>query len=160
MCGVWRCQLKTFWGCYSCWCWLWGSCWQQFVADLETEVWHFCSDFKHKVWSRFWSWSSREILKLNFGQYFAADVWLRLQTWILVKILSLNLVELLMFDWDFEVMLNWDSEIVIWSRFGNCELWTVNCKLVIWTQPSGPLCLWQCFAVDISYIHYLFLVIF
>ena len=23
-------------------------------------------------------------------------------------------------------------------------LWTVNCDLVIWTQPSGPLCLWQC----------------
>ena len=21
----------------------------------------------------------------------------------------------------------------------------VNCDLVIWTQPSGPLCLWQCF---------------
>ena len=24
-------------------------------------------------------------------------------------------------------------------------LWTVLCDLVIWTQPSGPLCLWQCF---------------
>jgi len=31
--GVLRCQLKTCW-CYNC-CW-WGSCWQQFVADLET----------------------------------------------------------------------------------------------------------------------------
>ena len=35
-------------------------------------------------------------------------------------------------------MHNWDSEIIICSRF-------VNCDLVIWTQPSGPLCLWQCF---------------
>ena len=29
--------------------------------------------------------------------------------------------------------------------FKICELWTVNCDLVIWTQPSGPLCLCQCF---------------
>ena len=32
--GVWRFQLKTC--CCNC-CW-WGSCWQQFVADLEAEV--------------------------------------------------------------------------------------------------------------------------
>ena len=71
----------------------------------------FCSDFEHKVWSRFWSWSWGEILKLKFGKYFAADVWLRLRGWILVKIvkldlvniLSLDLVEMLMFGWDFEV---------------------------------------------------------
>ena len=35
--GVWRCQLKTVWGCYCCWCWR--SCWQRFVADLGAEVW-------------------------------------------------------------------------------------------------------------------------
>ena len=56
---MWRCPLKT------CWCWWWGSCWQQFVADFEAEVWlkklNFCSDFEHKVWSRFWSWSSGKI---------------------------------------------------------------------------------------------------
>ena len=34
--GVWRCQLKTCWSCNCCW---WGSCWQQFVAHLEAEVW-------------------------------------------------------------------------------------------------------------------------
>ena len=39
-----------------------------------------------------------------------------------------------------KLMLNRDSKIVICSI-----LWTVNCDLVIWTQPSGPLCLWQCF---------------
>ena len=27
--------------------------------DINTE--HFCSDFEHKVWSRFWSWSSGKI---------------------------------------------------------------------------------------------------
>ena len=49
---------------------------------------NFCSDFQHKVWSGVWSWSSGEILKLKFGQYFAADVWLRLRSWILVNILT------------------------------------------------------------------------
>ena len=34
--GVWRCQLKTCWCCNCCW---WWSCWQQFVPDLEAEVW-------------------------------------------------------------------------------------------------------------------------
>ena len=40
--GVWRCQLKTCWGCYCCWCWCWGSCtmisgyemWSRFVFEL------------------------------------------------------------------------------------------------------------------------------
>ena len=41
-------------------------------------------------------------------------------------------------------MLNRDSEIVICSRF-------VNCDLVIWTQPSGPLCLWQCFFFNLYF---------
>ena len=102
---------------------------------------NFCSDFEHKVWSRFWSWSSGKILKLKFGQYLAVDVWLRLWGWILVnilklglvKILSLNLVGILMFGRDLEVNAYRDSELEIWSRF------------VIWTQPSGLLCLWQCF---------------
>ena len=36
---------------------------------------NFCSDFEQwALCSRFWSWSSGEILKLQFGQYFAADV--------------------------------------------------------------------------------------
>ena len=39
--GVRRCQLKTYWGCCWCWCWLWGACWQQFIADLEAEVWSY-----------------------------------------------------------------------------------------------------------------------
>ena len=36
---------------------------------------NFCSDFDHKGWPRFWSWSSGKILKLEFVQHFAADVW-------------------------------------------------------------------------------------
>ena len=72
--------------------------------DLVIKL-NFCSDFQHKVWSGVWRQSSGEILKLKFGQYFAADVWLRLQSWILVKILNLG--------W----MLNWDSKIDVWSRF-------------------------------------------
>ena len=42
---------------------------------------------RFRLWalmSRFWSWSSAEILKLKFGQYFA-DVLKRLWNWILVK---------------------------------------------------------------------------
>ena len=34
-------------------------------------------------------------MKLKFGQYFAADVWLSLQSWILAKILKLDLVKIL-----------------------------------------------------------------
>ena len=67
----------------------------------------FCSECQHNVWS----WSSGEILKLKFGQHFAADVLKRWQIWILVNILKLglvkiltwDLVEMLMFGWDFEV---------------------------------------------------------
>ena len=47
----------------------------------------------------------KRVQSRKFGQYFAADVWLRLQSWILVKILNLGL------------MLNRDSKIDVWSRF-------------------------------------------
>ena len=41
-------------------------------------------------------------------------------------------------------MLGRDSEAEIWSRF--------LFELVIRTQPSGPLCLWQCFInISVSY---------
>ena len=50
-------------------------------------------------------------MKLKFGQYFSAGVWLRLRSLImvkilklgLVKILTLDLVEMLIFGRDFEV---------------------------------------------------------
>ena len=55
-------------------------------------------DFEHKVWSRFWSWSSSEILKLKFGQYFADDALLRLWCLIFVETLKLGLVMILKFE--------------------------------------------------------------
>ena len=89
---------------------------------------NFCSDFEHKVSSRFWSWSSGKIFKLEFGQYFAADVLQRLWSWILVEMLKLglvfwilSLVELVMFSWDFEV--NAGSRFWRWSLIKIC-VWT------------------------------------
>ena len=80
------------------------------LRNLLTKVWcrcgswslviklNFCSDFEHKVCSRFWRWSSGEIVKLMFGQYFTADAWLRL--WSLVETLKLvGLVKILKFKW-------------------------------------------------------------
>ena len=46
----------------------------------------------------------------------------------LVKILTLDLTEMLCLFEILKLMLNRDSEIVICSRFMNCE---VNCDLVI-----------------------------
>ena len=43
--GLWRWQLKTCWGCYFCWCWWRGPCWQQFVTDLEAEFWSWSLTF-------------------------------------------------------------------------------------------------------------------
>ena len=39
-------------------------------------------------------------------------------------------------------MLSRDSEDKMWSRF---VIWPQEVTLARWTQPSGPLCLWQCF---------------
>ena len=61
---------------------------------------------------------------LKFGQYFAADVWLRLCSWILVKILNLGLVKILKFKFKqdadvyiLKLMFNRDSEDEIWLTF-------------------------------------------
>ena len=88
--GVWRCLLQTR-GCYCCWCWWWGLLLQQFVADLEAEVWSqiltfvqtlstlvkilklkFRQDFEAEVWSVFCCWCLVEVTKFNLGQYFEA----------------------------------------------------------------------------------------
>ena len=37
---------------------------------------NFCSDFEHKVWSRFLVEVQGKILKLEFVNYFAADVFI------------------------------------------------------------------------------------
>ena len=79
--------------------------------DLVIKL-NFCSDFEHKVWSRIWSWTSSEILKLKFGQYFAAE--------------RLGEVMKLMFDQDLEVKVClkcWDFEhgnlikICVWTCY-------------------------------------------
>ena len=61
-----------------------------------------------------------KVLKLKF--YGEADVWLKLK-----------------------LMLGRDSEDEIWSRFVfELVIWLKKVTLVSRTQPSGPLCLWQC----------------
>ena len=52
-------------------------------------------------------------------------------------------------------MFCWDFEVGAWSRFWRCLIkifvrtcdlmWPKKVTLVSRTQPSGPLCLWQCF---------------
>ena len=42
-------------------------------------------------------------------------------------------------------MLSQDSEDEMWSRFMfELLIWLQEVTLARWTQPSGPLCLWQC----------------
>ena len=93
------------------------------ILKFEAEVWllklNFCSDWEHKVWSRFRIWSSGEILKLKFGQYFAADVWLKLWSWILVMILNLGLVKILSLSLDEVLKFGWDFEVNAYSIFWN-----------------------------------------
>ena len=83
---------------------------------------NFWPDFDHKVWSRFWNWSSGEILKLKFSQYFAADPWLRLYkdyswsgfwSYVWSRFWSLSVVQMLIFGWDFEVAAR--SRLWIWN---------------------------------------------
>ena len=133
------CQLKTCWGClYCCFSWYCESCWFRFGSCSFVIKLNFCSDFKHKVWSRFWSWSSGEILKLNFCQYFDADFLLKLWSWIMVKIRKPALVIFLNFKF---VRDGWDFEVGAWSRFWKWKLIKICVRT---TQPSGPLCLGQC----------------
>ena len=105
---------------------------------LQISKLNFCSE--HKVWSRFWSWSSGKICSWSLASFFFC--------WCFVEVMKLNLGR--DFEARFEQVLwrGWclveilkltysrDSEDEIWSRF--------VFELVIWTQPSGPLCLWQC----------------
>ena len=126
--GVWRCQLKTCWGLLlmlmlmmrivlaTVWCIL-GS-WSLVIKP------NFCSDFEHKVCSRFWCWSSGKIFKLEFGQYFAADVLQRLWSWILVVIWlgyfgKLNstlgsVVPLAMFSFCANIPLYMEISVLLW----------------------------------------------
>ena len=71
---------------------------------------NFCSDFEHKVWPRFWSWTFGKILKLEFGWYFATNVLWRLLSWTLVENLMLDLVYI-----QYKFKFSPDAEV--WLRF-------------------------------------------
>ena len=50
----------------------------------------------------------------------------------------------------FEIF-GWDFEDELWSRFVfELVIWPQEGTLARWTQPSGPLCLWQCFTFLLS----------
>ena len=42
---------------------------------------NFCSDFEHKIWSRFWSWSSGKICSWSLANFLC---------WCFVKVMKLN----------------------------------------------------------------------
>ena len=111
--------------------------------------------FGHKIefLFRLWAQGSGEILKLNFGQYFAADAWLRLWSSILVEIPKLGLVKIMKFKFsrNAEIWLrfwSWCLVDILEMKFDQnlCKNFdmTKEVILVSRTQPSGPLCLWQC----------------
>ena len=80
----------------------------------------FCAGHEVESWSRFWNYVWSMIWVLSFG-------------------------EMLMFGWDFEE--NALSRFWRWSLIKIC-VWTCDMTQLVtlerWTQPSGPLCLWQC----------------
>ena len=82
-------------------------------------------------------------MSTRFGQDFEAEVWSVLCYWCLVEVTKLNPgyddYEA-MFGKDFKFKFSRDADV--WLRF-----WSLYCDLVIWTQPSGPLCLWQCLLI-------------
>ena len=45
-------------------------------------------------------------------------------------------------------LFGWDLEVDICSRFWRWNLIKICVQLVIWTQPMGLLCLWQCFSFE------------
>ena len=114
--------------------WCWETCWQQLGADLENEV---CRKDRYMlgylVLLRFWSWSFGKSLKMNFGQYFSADVWLRLWSFILVNILKLGLVKILKlkFRRDFEAERSLVSILLLLFGQGyEVESWSIFWSLI------------------------------
>ena len=93
---AWHVKMAT----QTCW-----SCFSRLESNSLTflQIWELTFGPKAKLlfrlwaqgWSRFWSWSSGKILKLEFVHHFAADVLCRLWSCILVEILKLCLVNIL-----------------------------------------------------------------
>ena len=70
------------------------------VDNSSVQIWKLRFGHKIKFLFGFWSqsfevlslsWSSDEILKLKFGQYLAANSWLRSWSWTLVEILKIKI---------------------------------------------------------------------
>ena len=97
---------------------------------------NFCSDFEHKVCSRFWCWSSGKIFKLEFGHYFASDILQRLRSWILIEMLKLGSVNIL----NFKFSRDGDVWLRFWSK---CLVEILKMKfdqdlcLNLWYDPIG-----------------------
>ena len=115
-----------------------------FIQTLSTR---FGQDFEVEAQARFWSWSLVSILLLILGWGYEDYSWSRFWSYVWSRFWSLSLVEMLIFGWGFEV--------AAWSRIWRWNLIKICWELVIWskevtfvsrTQPSGPLCLWQCFS--------------
>ena len=114
---------------------------QGLVKILELK---FRRDFEAEVRSVFCCWCLVEVTKLNLGQDSEArfgqdfkfkfsrdtEVWLRFWSKCLIEILKLDLIEILKLDL-IEVCVR---------------------TIEIWTQPSGPLGLWQCL-IDCGLVH-------
>ena len=106
----------------------------------------FGHEIEVEAQARFRSWSLVSILLLILGWGYEDYSWSRFWSYVWSRFWSLSLVEMLIFGWGFEV--------AAWSRIWRWNLIKICWELVIWskevtfvtrTQPSGPLCLWQCF---------------
>ena len=123
------------------------------VGDSLLQIWKLKFGHNINFLFRLWAQGLVKILMLKFGQYFAADAWLRLWSFILVEILKLGLVKILKlkFSRNAEIWLgfwSWCLVDILEMKFDQnlCKNFdmTKEVILVSRTQPSSPLCLWQC----------------
>ena len=77
-------------------------------------------------------WRELMVSLVIFSESISSGQPVLINLWCLIEILKL--------------MLGQNSEDEICSRFVfELVIWPKQVTLVSWTQPSGPLCLWQCF---------------
>ena len=94
-------------------------------------------------WCRFGRWFGHKVkfLFILWAQGF--KVWSIFWSWCSGKILKLKFGHCFAVDasCDYEVQDRFGQELVIWPK---------EVTLISRTQPSGPLCLWQCFENETS----------